>query len=78
MQDEGIPEPSAAIPQILNPEPATQVWDAKMREYLNVLQKTKPVIWTGDLNVCHLDGDVWNPDAKHIPTQVGRCTSLRG
>jgi exonuclease III len=46
------------------------VWDAKMREYLNDLQTKKPVVWTGDLNVCHLDGDVWNPDAKHIPTQV--------
>ena len=41
-----------------------------MREYLNDLQTKKPVVWTGDLNVCHLDGDVWNPDAKHIPTQV--------
>lgn len=36
-------------------------WDVDFREYLNKLNKTKPVIMCGDLNVAHLEIDLANP-----------------
>ena len=33
----------------------TKEWDVDFREHLNKLNKTKPVIMCGDLNVAHLD-----------------------
>ena len=42
-----------------------------MRNYLKQLSATKPVIFTGDLNVGHLDLDIHNPTAKHIDKQAG-------
>ena len=48
-------------------------WDPALRAYLLQLQATKPVIWTGDLNVAFRDVDLYNPDAKHIP-KVSGCT----
>lgn len=36
----------------------TKEWDAALLEYLQKLEKTKPVIWTGDLNVAHHDFDI--------------------
>lgn len=45
--------------------------DQAMYSFLKDLHKQKPVIWTGDLNVGHLDIDIHNPDAKHILTQAG-------
>ncbi|XP_053396966.1 DNA-(apurinic or apyrimidinic site) endonuclease-like isoform X1 [Mercenaria mercenaria] len=36
-------------------------WDVDFREYLNNLNKTKPVIMCGDLNVAHLEIDLANP-----------------
>jgi exonuclease III len=44
-----------------------------MRAYLKHLSATKPVVYTGDLNVAHLDLDIYNFDAKHIAKQSG-CT----
>ena len=44
-----------------------------MREYLKVLDSSKPVVFCGDLNVAHLDLDIYNFDAKHIVKQSG-CT----
>lgn len=46
-------------------------WDPYIREYLTSLQKIKPVIFAGDLNVGHLDLDIHNPSAKHISKQAG-------
>ncbi|MCI5675569.1 MAG: exodeoxyribonuclease III [Ezakiella sp.] len=40
-------------------------WEARMREYLSGLAKTKPVIYTGDLNVAHKEIDLANPDTNH-------------
>ena len=40
----------------------TQEWDVKFREYINELNKIKPVIICGDLNVAHKDIDIHNPD----------------
>ena len=48
-------------------------WDFALRNYLLQLQLTKPVIWTGDLNVAFRDVDLYNPDAKHVPKVPG-CT----
>lgn len=42
-----------------------------MREYLSKLNARKPVVYTGDLNVGHLDLDIHNPEAKHISKQAG-------
>ena len=42
-----------------------------MRAYLNKLSARKPVVYTGDLNVGHLDLDIHNPEAKHIAKQAG-------
>jgi len=41
--------------------------------YLNQLQASKPVLLTGDLNVAHLDSDIYNYFAPHIKKTPG-CT----
>jgi exodeoxyribonuclease III len=47
-------------------------WDVYMQNYLKGLEaQGKPVVYTGDLNVGHLDLDIWNPSAKHISKQAG-------
>lgn len=46
-------------------------WDPYMRSYLQQLREKKPVIYCGDLNCGHLDLDIHNPAAKHIPKQAG-------
>ena len=35
-------------------------WGPYITEHLKKLNQTKPVIYAGDLNVCHLDYDIWN------------------
>ena len=52
-------------------------WEADMREHLNELQKSKPTVYGGDLNVAHLDIDVYNIDAKHIPKSAGTTPQER-
>ena len=42
-------------------------WEKECREHLNALQAKKPTIYGGDLNVAHLDIDIYNVNAKHIP-----------
>jgi exodeoxyribonuclease III len=49
----------------------TKTWDPALRAYLQALQQHKPVIFAGDLNCGHLDLDIWNCHAKHIPKQSG-------
>jgi exodeoxyribonuclease III len=46
-------------------------WDPYIVSYLKELRKVKPVIYAGDLNVGHLDLDIYNPTAKHISKQAG-------
>jgi len=49
-------------------------WEPAMRSYLQTLQASgKPVVLFGDLNVAHLDADIWNVTAKHVPKSAG-CT----
>ena len=38
-----------------------QVWEDEIRKYLNKLDKIKPVIYCGDLNVAHKEIDLKNP-----------------
>ena len=41
-----------------------QAWDAGFLRYLKRLEKTKPVIFCGDLNVAHTEIDLSNPKAN--------------
>ena len=38
-----------------------QIWEDEIRKYLKKLDKTKPVIYCGDLNVAHKEIDLKNP-----------------
>lgn len=40
-------------------------WDADFLNYLKKLEKKKPVIFCGDLNVAHTEDDLANPDSNH-------------
>lgn len=43
-------------------------WEDDFREYLQELDKEKPVIMTGDLNVAHEEIDLKNPKTnKRMP-----------
>lgn len=46
-------------------------WEPMMRNHLKSLEKTKPVIYGGDLNVAHLDLDIYNYQAKHVTKVPG-------
>ena len=50
-------------------------WDKTLSKYMYecMLKWKKPGIWLGDLNVAHLEKDVWNYGAKHLLKQAG-CT----
>jgi len=41
-------------------------WEKDCRDFLKALEKDKPVCYIGDLNVAHLDLDIWNAGAKHL------------
>ena len=43
-----------------------QVWDRKFKEYLQKLDKIKPVISCGDFNVAHNEIDLANPAGNHF------------
>jgi exonuclease III len=57
------------------PERVCVLWPRRpaMREHLKELEKSKPLVLLGDLNVAHLDTDIWNVSAKHIVKSAG-CT----
>ncbi|KAJ2826011.1 hypothetical protein IWW50_002579, partial [Coemansia erecta] len=40
-------------------------WDQAMRAHLAALEESKPVIYTGDLNVAHNEIDLARPDTNH-------------
>ena len=42
-----------------------QIWEDEIRKYLVKLNKTKPVIMCGDLNVAHKEIDLKNPGTNH-------------
>lgn len=41
------------------------VWEDEIRNYLKELNKTKPVVYSGDLNVAHNEIDLKNPSSNH-------------
>lgn len=41
------------------------VWEDALREYICALDKDKPVIYCGDLNVAHNEIDLKNPNTNH-------------
>lgn len=41
-----------------------QIWEDEIRKYLSRLDKTKPVIYCGDLNVAHKEIDLKNPKSN--------------
>jgi exodeoxyribonuclease III len=41
--------------------PIRQAWDKAFLAYMQLLEKTKPVIFTGDLNVAHTEDDLARP-----------------
>ncbi len=41
------------------------IWEDEMRKYLSNLDKLKPVIYCGDLNVAHKEIDLKNPQTNH-------------
>ncbi|MGD9909728.1 MAG: exodeoxyribonuclease III [Candidatus Izemoplasmatales bacterium] len=45
--------------------PYRKVFEDDMRAYLSRLDQTKPVIYTGDLNVAHQEIDLKNPSTNH-------------
>jgi exodeoxyribonuclease-3 len=40
-------------------------WEEMLKAHLKKLDETKPVIYTGDLNVAHEEIDIRNPDSNH-------------
>ena len=42
------------------------IWEDDLRKHLQKLDKKKPVIYTGDLNVAHEEIDLKNPDENHF------------
>ena len=42
------------------------IWEDDLRKHLQKLDKTKPVIYTGDLNVAHEEIDLKNPEINHF------------
>ncbi len=54
----------------------TQQWDVEMKNFVSKLSQSKPVVWMGDLNVAHLDLDIYNPkQAKN--KSAGFCDAER-
>ncbi len=45
--------------------PYRQVWDADFLKHLKKLEKKKPVVFCGDLNVAHKEIDLARPEANH-------------
>ena len=53
-------------------------WEPAMRDHLLALEaQGKPVLLIGDLNVAHLDADIWNVTAKHIAKSAGTTPQER-
>ena len=40
-------------------------WEELLKKHLLILNKKKPVIYTGDLNVAHEEIDIKNPSSNH-------------
>jgi len=47
-----------------------KAWDSQFRQHLHKLEESKPVVWTGDMNVAHLPFDVYDGE-KNRARQKG-------
>lgn len=56
-----VPNAGAGLVRL---EYRTTQWDAAFRHYLGSLQRSKPVVWLGDLNVVHGDIDIYDIRGK--------------
>jgi exodeoxyribonuclease III len=52
-------------------------WDAELRAKLITLKEKKATVLIGDLNVAHLDLDIWNVEAPHVPKSAGTTPEER-
>mmetsp|Transcript_11110 Transcript_11110/g.18597 ORF Transcript_11110/g.18597 Transcript_11110/m.18597 type:complete len:395 (-) Transcript_11110:301-1485(-) len=53
-------------------------WDPALASHVAELEaKGKPVLLMGDLNVAHLNSDIWNVEAKHIKKSAGTTPQER-
>jgi len=55
----------------------TEEWDTDFLNKMLQLEKSKPVIWLGDLNVAHNEKDTWNEGAKHLVKSAGTTPQER-
>ena len=55
----------------------TEEWDTDFLNKMQQLEKSKPVIWLGDLNVAHNEKDTWNEGAKHLAKSAGTTAEER-
>ena len=46
-------------------------WNPALCDYVKTLSKTKPVVVTGDLNVAHLDLDIYNAGVRRAAATCG-------
>lgn len=60
-----VPNSGAKLDRL---EYRTNTWDPALLNHLNSLKLKKHVIWTGDLNVAHLDIDVHDPISNRNKT----------
>jgi len=52
-------------------------WDTELQTKLSELAARKHTMLIGDLNVAHLDEDIWNAEAPHIPKSAGTSPEER-
>uniref|UniRef100_A0A7S1EZ40 DNA-(apurinic or apyrimidinic site) endonuclease n=1 Tax=Noctiluca scintillans TaxID=2966 RepID=A0A7S1EZ40_NOCSC len=52
-------------------------WDAQLLARIKALTAKKPTLLIGDLNVAHLDEDIWNVEAPHIAKSAGTTPQER-
>lgn len=53
-------------------------WEEDLKAHLKALEELgKPVVYVGDLNVAHLDLDIWNVGAKHLAKSAGTTPQER-
>ena len=55
----------------------TDTWEPAMLAHLQKLEATAPCVLFGDLNVAHLDADIWNVGAKHLVKSAGTTPQER-
>jgi exodeoxyribonuclease III len=55
----------------------TTSWDNDFVSKMQSLEKDRPIIWCGDLNVAYDEKDTWNEGAKHLAKSAGTTPEER-